>query len=57
MLFLLIPNLSSAEPCVFTLMPPGPKIFSAGPKSKCISEKSNFSLPFAWKISSFCLRK
>ena len=37
--------------------PPGPKIFSAGPRSKCISVKSNFSLPLAWYISSFFLRK
>ena len=51
------PNLNSAEPCVLMRTPPGPKIFSAGPKSKCISEKSNFSLPFVTKTSVFLERK
>ena len=57
MLFIVAPNLSSAVPCVFMRTPPGPNIFSAGPRSKCISEKSNFSLPFALYISSFLSRK
>ncbi len=30
--------------------------FLAGPRSKCISVKSNFSLPLAWYISSFFFR-
>ena len=43
MFFIVAPNFSSAVPCVFTLTPPGPKIFSAGPKSKCISVNENLS--------------
>ena len=57
MLFIVAPNFSSAVPCVLMRTPPGPNIFSAGPRSKCISVKSNFSLPLAWYISSFFLRK
>ena len=50
------PNFSSAVPRVVMRTPPGPKIFSAGPRSKCISVKSNFSLPFASNISEFFWR-
>ena len=55
--FIVAPSFSSAVPCVFILTPPGPKIFSAGPRSKCMSEKENFSFPFSFTISSFLLRK
>ena len=55
--FLFTPSLSSAVPCVFTLTPPGPNIFSAGPKSKCMSEKSNFSLPLLSNSSAFFFLK
>ena len=57
MFFIVAPNFSSAVPCVLMRTPPGPKIFSAGPRSKCMSVKSNFSLPLAWYISSFFERK
>ena len=58
MLFWLKPNFSSAVPCVRICTPPGPKIFSAGPRSKCMSEKSNFSfLPSFSNSSSFRARK
>ena len=56
MFFMFPPNFSSAVPCVLIRTPPGPKIFSAGPKEKCISVKSNFSLPFFWSISWFLER-
>ena len=56
-LFLLIPSFSSAVPCVFTLTPPGPNIFSAGPRSKCMSEKSNFSFPLRSNSSAFLFLK
>ena len=55
--FLVTPNFSSAVPWVFTLTPPGPNIFSAGPRSKCMSEKSNFSLPFLSNSSAFFVLK
>ena len=51
------PIFNSAVPCVFTRTPPGPKIFSAGPKSKCISEKSNLSFPFDFAFSASFTRK
>ena len=57
MLLKLAPTLSSAVPCVFMRTPPGPKIFSAGPNSNFISEKENFSLPFAATFSASFLRK
>ncbi len=56
-LFRVAPSFSSAVPKVRTRMPPGPKIFSAGPRLKCMSVKSNFSLPFFWNISEFFSRK
>ncbi|OAV75591.1 hypothetical protein Barb7_00783 [Bacteroidales bacterium Barb7] len=34
---LFMPSVISAEPCVFTRTPPGPKTFSAAPMSNCIS--------------------
>ena len=51
------PNFSSAVPCVLMRTPPGPKIFSAGPRSKCMSAKSNFSFPLLSKISLFLALK
>ena len=57
MLLNVAPNFSSAVPCVLMRTPPGPKIFSAGPRLKCMSEKSNFSLPWALYTSSFLERK
>ena len=57
MFFSVAPSFNSAVPCVFTRTPPGPKIFSAGPRSKCMSANENFSLPCVLKASAFLLRK
>ena len=55
--FMFTPIFSSALPCVFSCTPPGPNIFSAGPRSKCMSVKSNLSLPDVSKASTFfCLQ-
>ncbi len=55
--FIVAPSFSSAVPCVLMRTPPGPKIFSAGPRLKCMSENENFSFPLAFTISSFLSRK
>ena len=57
MFFSVAPNFNSAVPCVLIRTPPGPKIFSAGPKSKCISANENFSSPLAATFSASFLRK
>ena len=57
MFFSVAPSFSSAVPCVFTRTPPGPNIFSAGPRSKCMSAKLNFSLPLFATFSASFLRK
>ena len=56
MFFIVAPNFSSAVPWVLTRTPPLPKIFSAGPKSKCMSVNENFSLPCVLTASSFLER-
>ena len=57
MSFLVKPIFSSAVPCVFTRTPPGPKIFSAGPRSKCMSLNENLSSPFCFTFSASFTRK
>ena len=56
-LLIVAPSFSSAVPWVLMRTPPGPKIFSAGPRSNFMSEKSNFSFPFAATFSASFLRK
>ena len=57
MFFSVPPSFSSAVPCVLILTPPGPKIFSAGPRSKCMSENENLSSPlFATSSAFFSLK-
>ena len=57
MFFSVAPSFSSAVPCVLMRTPPGPKIFSAGPRSKCISANENFSFPLLATFSASLLRK
>ena len=57
MFFIVAPIFSSAVPWVFTRTPPGPKIFSAGPRSNFMSLKSNFSFPLAFTFSASRWRK
>ena len=57
MLFRFAPIFSSAVPCVLMRTPPGPKIFSAGPRSKCMSANENLSLPAVCTFSASFLRK
>ena len=57
MFFIVAPSFSSAVPCVLMRTPPGPKIFSAGPRSKCMSENENLSLSCVLYASVFFERK
>ena len=43
MLRWVMPNSSSADPCVLICTPPGPNILSAGPMSNFMSVMENFS--------------
>ena len=52
MFFIVMPSFSSAVPWVFMRTPPGPNIFSAGPRSNFMSVNENFSLPFAATFSA-----
>ena len=57
MFFIVMPSFSSAVPCVFMRTPPGPNIFSAGPRSNFMSVNENFSLPPLATFSASLPRK